>query len=151
MKNDSSNFSKIFALLGLAVLFTAPLIAPALSLAQNSQAGPPENIDQAKEMGERALEATKTQAPGIISDVWKEEVVPVWKKMFGWAKEKIWDDWLSSWLKNLWATILRILRVEVENRAPGAQQEIQKEKEQIQAEAPQVGRSLWDKFLEIIK
>src|SRR4030042_181798 len=151
MKNKSSNFSKIFALLGLAVLFTASLAAPALSLAQNSQSGPPENIDQAKEMGEKALEVTKTQAPGIISDVWKEEVVPVWKKMFGWAKEKIWDDWLSPWLKNLWATILRILKVEVENRVPGAQQEIQKEKEQIQAEAPQVGRSLWDKFLEIIK
>ena len=135
----------------LIIIILFGLMAPFFGFAQSQAVSAPENPEEVKKMGESALEVVKNEGSGIIGGIWKNEVIPIWKKMLKWMCANLWDNWLYPWLKGLWKATLRILKVEIEDRKPGAQEEFQKEKEEIKEEAPQVGKSLWNKFLEIIK
>ena len=144
------NFNR-FQKITLSFFAISCLIFPALTFSQTTLPSVPENPQEVKELGAKALDVAEKQGPGIVSRIWNNEVLPVWKKMFGWTKEHIWEDRLKSKLETVWAGTLRVLKVEVEKRKPKVQEEFQEEKREIKQEAPQVGKSLWEKFKEIIK
>ncbi|MFH1462427.1 MAG: hypothetical protein ABIG08_01935 [bacterium] len=129
----------IFALIGL--FFSC------FSFAQSEpQIKAPETVEDAKELGEKAVDVSKEELPGIVERIWKEEVLPVWQKMRDWFKN-IWlkvENWFEkhvySWVKE-----------KIEKKKPEIQQEFQKEKEELKEEAPKVGKSLWEKFKDLIR
>ncbi len=127
------------------------LLLPAFTSAQNVILNQPENLDQAKQMGQNALEVIKNDSSGIIKNIWNNEVLPVWKKMFDWAKVHLWQNWLKTWFDNIWQAVKRIFTSEVEQRTPTVKENFQTEKGQLKEEVPEVGKSLWEKFKELIK
>lgn len=135
MKNKKLKITLIaFAITGL--------ILPGFYFAQDD-ISMPENLEEAKQIGERALEVGEKEMPGIIQAIWKEEVVPVWQKMWEWTKKHIWIK-IENWI-----------RPEVEKRKEifdeGFEREKEEMKEEIKKEVPKVGKSLWEKFKELIK
>lgn len=139
----------------IRIIFVSILIlnfAAPLSVFCHAQAlDQPENLEEVKNLGEKALEAAREKGPDSIRNIWDNEVIPVWKKMFIWAKESIWDNHLAVWLKNIWNSVTGILRGEVEQRRTTVGEEFQKEKQEIKQEAPAVGKTIWEKFKELIK
>ncbi len=104
----------------------------------------PETMEEAKEFGQKTLEVGKKELPGIIEKIWREEVLPIWQKMGDWFKKNIWEPYIKPFF-----------RKEIEKRKPVIKEEFQKEKEEmkesVKKEVPKVGKSLWEKFKELIK
>lgn len=126
----------------------AGLILPSFSLTAQVQLQPPENLDEAKKIGEKALEVSKKELPGIVEKIWKEEVLPVWQKMYDWFRENIWERYILPFFKK---EVEPRTRQEIEKRKPIIQEEFQKEEKELKEEVPIVGKSLWEKFKDIIK
>jgi hypothetical protein len=101
---------------------------------------PPETFEEAQEMGEKALETAKRELPEILDKIWKEEVLPFWQKLWNWLKKTFWEPCIEPFLKE-----------EVEKRKPVIEEEFEKEKEEAKEEAPKIGKSLWEKFKELIR
>jgi len=120
---------------------------PSFSFAQNQPISPPKTLEEAKEMGEKALETGQKELPGIIEKIWKEEVLPVWQKMYDWFKKNIWPK-IESWFKK---EVQPRAKEEIEKRKPLIEEEFKKEKEEMKEEVPKVTKSLWEKFKELIK
>ena len=129
----------------VASIIILNLFAPVLCFGQIASLDQPKDINQAKQIGQRALEVVKNDIPGLIERIWQNEVIPVWQKMYNWVKLHIWD-WLVSGLNNLWPKIVQIFKEEVTQRKPVIEQQFQNKKQEIKEEAPQVGQSLWEKF-----
>ena len=123
------------------------LILPIFSLAQNQLAEPPATLlaetpfhlalradvphsaEEAKELGEKTLEVSKEEMPGILERIWKEEVLSLWQKMWDWFKN-FWEDTLWPWIKGLWESRIKPpVEEEVEKRKEIAKESIEKEKE----------------------
>jgi len=115
--------------------------------AQNQPIQPPETLEEAKELGEKALEVSKKELPGVLEKIWKEEVLPIWQKMYDWFKINIWPK-IESWFKR---EIEPRAKEEIEKRKPIIEEEFKKEKEELKEEVPKVTKSLWEKFKELIK
>jgi len=131
----------------LIITIICGVLLPAFSLAQTQPLQPPETLEEAKEMGKKALEVSQKELPGILEKVWKEEVLPTWQKMYDWFKINIWPK-IASWFKK---EVEPRVKEEVEKRKPIIGEEFKKEKEEIKEELPEVGKSLWEKFKELIK
>jgi len=111
---------------------------------------PPENLEEAKEIGEKAVEEVPKELPGIIGRIWENEVLPIWRKMYEiWSN--FWNNTLKPWLSGICNKIKEKLGMEIEERKPKVKEEFEKEKEELKEEVPEVGKSLWEKFKEIIK
>ena len=120
-------------------LILSGLLFSSFSFAQ-AQAEIPETMEEAQEMGEKALETTKEELPGIIEKIWKEEVLPFWQRLWDWFKRTFWEPCIKPFLKE-----------EVEKREPVIGEEFEKEKEEMKKEVPKVTKSLWERFKELIK
>jgi len=96
----------------------------------------PQTLEEVKEIGEKALEKTQKELPGILERIWKGEVLPFWQKMFNWFKRNIFSD-IENWFEQKFK--------------PQAEKEFEKEKEEMKKELPEVTKSLWEKFRELIK
>ena len=124
----------------IAILILISLLSPFLSLAQ---ANPPETLDEAREIGEQALEKAGNELPGIIRQTWDNEIFPVWLGMWNWIKEKTWSK-IESWLTP-----------EYEKRKQYFEDSFDQEKgeieKEIKTEVPKITKSLWEKFKELIK
>lgn len=107
----------------------------------------PETLEEAKEMGEKAGQELQEKLPGILEKIWKEEVSPVWQKMWNWAKYQ----WGSYILPKAECLLQKYFWPEIEKRKPMIEEELEKEKEEIREELPKVGKSLWERFKELIK
>jgi hypothetical protein len=126
------------------------LLLPSFSFAQPQSLQTPETLEEAKEMGEKALEVSKKELPGILEKIWKEDVLPVWQKMYEkWSEW--WDSSIQPWLQNIWEKITVLFGKEIEKRRPIIEEEFEKEKEEIKEELPKVTKSLWEKFKELLK
>lgn len=132
------------------------LILPSFSFAQEvPQLTPPKTLDEAKEIGERAGRKTLELLPGILKNIWRNEVLPIWQKMYDWGKN-LWTNYiwpkLGSWLKR---EVEPRVEEEIEKRKPIIEEEFQKEKEElkeeIKKELPKVKKSLWERFKELLK
>lgn len=126
------------------------LLLPSFSFAQLQSFQTPETLEEAKEMGEKAGEEIKEKLPGILEKMWKEDILPVWEKMYEkWSEW--WDSSIQPWLQSIWGKIATLFGKEVEKRKPMIEEEFKKEKEEIKEELPEVTKSLWEKFKELIK
>jgi vacuolar-type H+-ATPase catalytic subunit A/Vma1 len=114
----------------------------------------PENTEEAQSFITDIWNKMKETLPGEIEKIWKQEVVPLWSKMMD-----IWSEWwdtsIQPWSQTTWDKIMTILGQEVEKRKPYVEQELQKEKEELIEEAdqkiPEQGRSIWERFKELIQ
>ena len=121
------------------------LILPNFSLSQEMT--PPATFGKAKEMALKILKVIKEKLPAIIAQIWKEEVLPVWQKMYDWFKENIWPK-IESWFKK---EVQPRAKEEIEKRKPIIKEEFKKAKEETKKEVPEVTKSFWEKFKELIE
>lgn len=105
--------------------------------------GLPENAEESKALLEKGIDAAISQLPKSLINIFKEEAVPIWKKMYDWFYSH-WGYKIVGWFK-------KNVEPEIEKRKPDIKEEFEKEKSEMKTEAPQVGKSLWEKFLKIIK
>ncbi len=149
MKTKSQN-STIRNIINFLIVFA--LIVPNFAFAQSEPILPPETPEEAKEMGEKALEVSKEKLPGILEKIWKEEVLPVWQKIWTWTKN-YWKDTLWPWIKGFWERRIKPpVEEEVEKRKEIIEERIEKEKEEFQEKViPETTKSLWEKFKDLIK
>ena len=131
----------------IPIILILGLIAPSFSFAQPQSFQTPETLEEAKEMGEKALGTTQEKLPGILDKIWKEEILPVWEKMYNWFMINIWPK-IESWFKR---EVEPRVKEEAEKRKPIIEEEFKKEKEEVKEELPEVTKSLWEKFKELIK
>ncbi len=134
-------YLSIFLITGFLLTLVVPL-----SFAQQNQGTQklPETIEEAKTLGERIL----WSFPEALKKIWREAMA-IWKTMLGWFKS-FWHSYISPLLQNIWYRINSFLGREIEKRKPEIRKELEKEKEEIKEEAPRVGKSLWQRFKDII-
>lgn len=129
---------KIFIVL---ILFS--FLLPIISLAQEgNQVKLPETVDQAKDMVTNAIKVGQQELPGNMKTMFKEDVLPVWNKMFDWFKVNIWPK----------------AENEIKKRQPALKEDLQTEtgqmKTDIKTEVPKIStkiRTLWAEFKNLIK
>jgi hypothetical protein len=133
----------------ISIIFSLALSNFALAQ-ETSQMKPPETIEEAKGLGKKFLVKIKELLPGILEGIWQEGVLPIWRKMY-----QIWSNWWDStiqpWLESIWYKIKGAILGEVEKRKPQIEEEFEEEKEELKTEAPEVGKTLWERFKELIK
>jgi hypothetical protein len=95
----------------------------------------PLKISAAKEEGGELLEKILIE----INEKWKEEAIPVFKKMWNWFKD------------NIWAKIQPLLKAEYEKRKPEVKEEFKKKTKEIKKEAPQFLEKIWEKFSSLFR
>lgn len=110
----------------------------------------PGTIEEAKEITHEAIDVAEKELPGILERIWREEVIPVWKNMWEWFRN-VWNTHIWPRTEALWQKIQEILGKEIEKRKPIIEEEFEKEKEEIKQELPETGKSLWERFKELIK
>lgn len=120
-------------LIFLIVIF---VFNPAVFLAQKVQA--PETLEEAKSMGERII----WDFPGVMREVW-QEALQIWKNF--------WSSYVRPVFSVIWQKIKSLLGKEVEQRRPGVEEELEKEKQEMKEEIPKAGKSLWQRLKELIK
>ena len=131
----------------ITILLLTGFLLPNFAFSQDDLITAPEDFEEVKELGERALEVGEKELPGTLERIWKEEVLPVWQKMYDWFKDNIWPK-----IENWYVSIIKPrAEEEIEKRRPEVEEELQKEKEEMKAEGKELGKSLWEKFIEIIK
>jgi len=131
----------------IPILIIAGVLLPSFSFAQNQELKQPETFEEVQEIGERAVEIGKRELPGILEQTWKEEILPIWQKMYDWFKTNIWPK-IENWFKK---EVEPRVKEEAEKRKPIIEEEFKKEKEEMKEEVPEVTKSLWEKFKELIK
>lgn len=120
-------------------------LAPVSVFAQTQTTQIPGSLDQAKTMGGKAL----SNLPEALKSPW-QSALKVWGGMYDWGKARI-----LPWLNVLWQKIKAPLTQEIEKRKPGVEKEFQKQTkeitQEIKTEAPKAGKSIWERFKELIK
>ncbi len=101
----------------------------------------PETIEEAKKINQETAEALKKEMPGILERLWKERVIPVWEGMWRWFESKT---------TAFWQKIQELFGKEVEKRKPIIEEELIKEKQEIKKELPEIGKSSWERFRELL-
>lgn len=74
-----------------------------------------------------------------IKKGWQEDALPFF--------QKIWSNYIQPWFKSIWQGTLNF----AERRKPIIEEELEKEKQEIKEEAPKIGKSVWERFRELIK
>jgi hypothetical protein len=138
----------------MIILAVGGLVLPYFSFAQTAPAQPapglgltpPQTMEEAQQIGMRAL--------GFLPQTLQE----VWQGFLGYCLSlvnifvKIWNDYIFPYLNNIWQSSLK---QEVQKRTPVIQQEFQVKKTQttqeIKTAVPKVTKTLWQKFMELIK
>ena len=129
----------------IIILAIVGILSPIFSLAQTESVTTPDTLEEAGKLGEKALKTTEEELPGILERIWKEEVLPFWQKMYDWFKANIWPR-IVDWFKKIETSI----KEEIEKRKPAVKEELEKEKEESKEDAPQIGKTLWEKLKELI-
>jgi hypothetical protein len=133
--------------ISLIFLIAWGLIFPLFSFAQQHSVSPPQNKEEIKNFIQKAIETIKEKIPLIVAKIWKEEVLPVWQKMYDWFKRNIWLK-IENWFKD---TLLPLLKGEFSENKPLIKEEFQKEKEEMKSDLPNVRESLWERFKDLIR
>jgi len=123
----------------IAILILTCFLFPVFSSAQKI----PKTMEQAGEFGEKLLQEGEKQMPSIIEKIWKNEVLPVWQKIWDWIASRIGSK-ISSWLNP-----------EIEKRKEIFQEnfpiEKQEMEQEVKTEAASLWNKLWNKLKELIK
>jgi hypothetical protein len=136
----------------LLILIMSGLLLPVFILAQEQILEPPATLEEAKELGEKSLEVTKEELPGILERIWKEEVVPFWQRMWDWTKN-FWKDTLWPGIRGFWERRIKPpVEEEVEKRKEIVEESLEEEKEELQKTfVPKGIRSLWEELKGLIE
>ena len=114
------------------LLIFATVFLPQFSFAQELPKIP-STVDEGKTFGISMI----TQFPSAALKAWKEQAMFVFRTMWGMSQ---------NLLKTAWK--------ELEKRKPNIKKEFQEEKEEIKADIPDTldtGRSLWERFKELLE
>jgi len=133
----------------IIILSILSLILPEFCFGQEAKIEVPGTLEELKEFVGKVIKVFLEKFPAALKKVW-EEALSIWQKMWNWFKN-IWDSYIFPWLKNLWQKITSLFKKEVEIRKPIIEEELKKEKEELKEEAPKVGKSLWERFKELLK
>jgi hypothetical protein len=109
----------------------------------------PKTIDEVKEIVHEAIGAAEKELPGILERIWRDEVLPVWRSIWRWSSG-VWNRHIGPRVQRIWQRIQELFGREVEKRRPIIKEEFEKEKQEIKKEAPEIGRSIWERFRELI-
>ena len=137
----SRKFKFLFSFLIIAILLTGVI---SYSRAQEAPKSP-ETLEEAKTLGERVL----IGFPQALKEPW-QQALAVWGKMFNWFKD-FYQSYISSWLRGIWYKVLSVLGKEVEKRKPEIQEGFEEEKQEMKEESVKTGKSLWQRFKELIQ
>ena len=118
------------------------LILPSFCFAQEGTPQMPQDIEEAKSFGFDILK----RLPEAIKDVWQNQALPLWQNMWDWVKN-FWETYVGDKVGDLWQKFLNLLGKET----PDLGEEFQKEKEEMRKDVPEVGRSLWQRFQDLLK
>lgn len=122
----------------------------------------PGTVEEAQNAAKSGIKTILTEMPTIIKTIWREQVLPVWRKMWNLFKNA-WAGYIKNFLRNLWYSTLKpqiqsiiqkvkvILGREIEEQKPLIEEEFQKEKEEMGKEIPQVTESFWQRFKQLLK
>ena len=110
------------------------LVLSGFTEAQYDTIEAPETIEEATQVGESIVRTGIRELPQIMVRLFKEKVLPVWKKMYDWAD------------KNILVKVKSLLGQEVEKRKEVVKEEFEKEKQEMKEDIPKVGQSLWERF-----
>jgi hypothetical protein len=94
----------------------------------------PKTIDEVKKMAEETIVDTKRELPGILEQIWRNEVLPIWRNMWRWLNSKIQTIWQG-----------------IQERKSIIKEELKREKEEIKKGVSEISRLLWGKFKELIQ
>ncbi|MBI2626254.1 MAG: hypothetical protein HYW69_01515 [Candidatus Nealsonbacteria bacterium] len=114
----------------IIILSIVGLVLPNFILAQEAPAAAPQTLDEAGSFTLGIL----NRLPEAIKKVWNEEALPVWLKMWDWAKPVI-DPWRQKFLG--------LLGKEVEKRRPDIEKQFREERQEMQ-------KDLWERFKDLI-
>jgi len=153
------NFQLIVFLIisGLVVPFFVFVPTPNLAwgIARAEPISPPETLEETREIGERILETVPKELPGVLERIWKGEVLPIWRRIYNWAKKNLWDPYIWPFFQNIWQRIQAIFRKEIRERKEIIEEELERKKEEfkkeMKEEVPKVTKSIWQRFKELIK
>jgi len=123
---------------GLMILLIFGLILPGFSFAQNQKILIPATLEEGWLIIQNFFKIFCESFPRILKNIWNNEVLPVWSKMWEWFKI------------NIWMKIEGFFKREIEMRKPVIEEEFKKEKEELKTEIPQVKKSLWERLKELI-
>ncbi len=122
-------------MLGLILpFFTSAQISPEVKL--------PGTFEEIKDAGLKALGFI----PELLKGIWdgfSGFCLKVWNFF-----KNIWNSYIFPFLDNLWR---KTIGKEIKERKPVIEEEFQKEKQEMKKELPAVGKSLWERFKELIK
>jgi len=118
------------------------LVFSGFCFAQDNGFEAPETFEEAQQLGEEALEIGKKQLPDIIRELWYENVLPVWQKMYDWVYTNIWLK-----IKNFFGPRVE---QEIETRKEIVEQEFEQEREEVEKELPGFLNKIWKFIRDVI-
>ena len=122
------------------------LLLPSFAFVQNqSTITVPETLEEARNTGIKALKIFPAVFKGM-----RQEALEVWQAIFR-AIKSFWGKYIQPWLQSLWEKIKTSIFQESKRRKPIIEEEFKKEQKEIKKEAPDVGKSIWERFRELIK
>ena len=114
----------------------------------------PDTLGEAKEQTQKVGKEIVSDLPGVIENIWDNEVLPVWRDMLNWTKETLWGIYIFPFFDDLWKRTMVIVGKEAEKRKPIIGQELEKEKQEIKQDlrnqSLNAGKSLWQRFKELL-
>lgn len=152
-KNIIISFLIIIFLLSFVVVFSqdnTPSTSDSSSKNKTNQLEIPKDLKDIENIGDKAIETTKSLAPGIIKQMWEEKILPIWQKMWDYARN-LWEKHFANSFNNFLKQLEEWFGVTFKERKELTKEKFEKEKEEFTKEAPELGKSLWEKFWELIK
>ncbi|GBD33930.1 hypothetical protein HRbin34_00233 [bacterium HR34] len=110
----------------------------------------PRDLKDIENMGDKVIETTKILVPKIIKQIWEEKILPIWQKMWDYARN-LWEKHFADSFNNFLKQLEEWLGVTFKERKELTKEKFEKEKEEFTKEAPELGKSLWEKLWELIK
>ena len=93
-----------------------------------------------EEILDRVVDFILYTLPGMIKELFEEQVLPLWKRMYEWFKENIWEK------------IKPLTVEEIERRKQIAEEEAQKERDELMQEIGEISinNDFWEKIKEFL-
>ncbi len=105
----------------------------------------PKSLEEAKTFGRKLLWVFPQTLKLVCQEAWS-----VWNKMLNWFRG-FWNSYILSWFKNIWFKFKFYLGWEVGQKKPEIKKELEEEKQEIKEGVPKAGKSLWQRFKELIE
>ena len=131
----------------ITILILFGLLLPSFYFVQaaNQSPKPPQTLKEAEIVGGKILKLL----PETLKEIW-QEALEIWQAIKKRVKNFC-DSYIWPWFQNIWQKIQFSFGKEIKEKKPIIEEEFKKEKEEMKTEIPKVGKTLWERFKEIIK